>query len=301
MSLRSDFGSVSDKRVPDNAKYRGVQTRLDTGASASKRPPAMPAAVVAQRRNEEFKRIRPSTLSRLIQEHQEEGFESIFNHVESCDDGASRSSLKPSISIAKSRAAGSVASVAGSVVSVIQSDVGLAESRNLVLLDLREPEEYERCRLPFAISYPAPKLNRDQIIPELYACKRDKTKLLVVYHTNDTTTATIATLLVQKGWESVYALSGGFEEMVCSYSEVLDGEVPQRTMRPNTSSTVRSGSGGSVQSAPRMPGEIRRGNSIPRRTNSSSGRSASPSSVSGSVRSSAIRANSVQSSGRFRA
>jgi hypothetical protein len=162
MSLRSDFGSVSDKRVPANPKYQGVQTRLDTGASLSKRPPAMPASAhaVAQRRDEEFKRIKPATLSRMIQEQQEEGCESIFNLGGAGDDAASQSSMRLSNSAApgaKSQAAGSVFSVAGSVLSVVDSDTCVAESRNLVLLDLRGPEDYEKCRLPFAISYPAQK------------------------------------------------------------------------------------------------------------------------------------------------
>lgn len=293
MAMRSDFGNVSDKRVPANAKYQGVQTRLDTGASASKRPPAMPAAAQAQRFDEDFKRIRPATLSRLIEEQQEEGRESIFNLAPERDDAASQSSIRCSIPVPpKSRAAGSVASMAGSVLSVIESDACVADSRNLVLLDLREQDDYERCRIPFAISYPSAKINRDQFIPELQRCKRDKGKVLVVYHTNDSTTAAVATLLVRKGWESVHALSGGFEEMVSSYPEILDGDVPERklTSRPESGSIARARSGN--QRASRLPGEIRRGSSVPRRA-MGSGRSASPCSTGGSLRSASGRASSV--------
>jgi len=94
----------------------------------------------------------------------------------------------------------------------------------LVLLDLREPDAYERCHLPLAMSYPAQKINRDQFPPELHRCKRDASKLLVVYHDNDQTTAHVAQLLVQKGWDTVHALNGGFEEMEKHYPEVLEGE-----------------------------------------------------------------------------
>lgn len=292
MSSRSDFGSISDKRVPVSAKYQGVQSRLDTGASASKRPPAMPPNARAQLLNEDFKRIRPATLSRLVQEQQEEGLESVFNLADDDDrnDRASQSSMRVARPTpAKSHAAGSVASMVGSVVSVVAADASVAE-RKMVLLDLRDVEDYERCRLPSAISYPAAKINRDQIIPELHKCKRDTSILLVVYHRNDTATAAIATLLARKGWESVHALSGGFEEMVSSYPEILDGDVPDRTMssRPDTGCTVQSRSGYSQQSAPRIPGEIRRGGSMPRRSPGSV-RAASPSSRSASVRSSSVR------------
>jgi len=121
-----------------------------------------------------------------------------------------------------------VNSVAGSVVSVVSSDATVDETRDLVLLDLREPEEFEKCRLPLAVNYPATKINRDQFCPELQRCRRDPSKLLVVYHADDASTAGVATLLVQKGWENVHALSGGFEEMADSYPEVLDGEIPER-------------------------------------------------------------------------
>jgi len=292
MSLRSDFGEMPDRRVPGSSKFQGVQTRLDTGASASKRPPALPSSVQAQRRNEEFKRIRTRTLSRLVQEHQEEGFESVLNLAEDedRDDCASQSAVRASKPVpAKSLACASVASMPGSVVSVVAADAGAPE-QNFVLLDLREPEEYEKCHLPFAISYPAAKINRDQFIPELQRCKRDHSILLVVYHTNDSMTAAIATLLVRKGWESVHALSGGFEEMASSYPEILDGEVPARVMSsiPEAGCTVRSRSGGSSQSASRVPGEIRRASSIPRRSTGSV-RSASPSARPASGRSSSVR------------
>merc|ERR1711879_516102 len=92
----------------------------------------------------------------------------------------------------------SVSSVAGSVLSVINSDITVSESRDLILLDLREADEFEKCHLPLADSYPATKINRDQFSADLHRCKRDPSKLLVVYHTNDQQTSAIATLLVQK-------------------------------------------------------------------------------------------------------
>lgn len=285
MSLRSDFGYVPNQKVPQNVKYTAVQTRLDTGASASKRPPAMPSSLQAQRRNEEFKRIQPATLARMIQDHQEDALESVFNLVEERDDGRSQSSVRASKAApAKSRAAGTVASVAGSVLSVIHSDTNVDEARKLVLLDLREPEEYAKCRLPFAVSYPAPKINRDQFIPELHRCKRDHSKTLVIYHSNDSTTANLATLLLRKGFESVHVLSGGFEEMVSSYPELLDGDVPEPTSRPPTGSTRSS-------SVPRLPGEIKRGESIPRRAGTGSRSSSLRSSDAGSVRSASVRSS----------
>eukprot|EP00928_Gymnodinium_smaydae_P086986 TRINITY_DN71355_c0_g1_i1.p1 TRINITY_DN71355_c0_g1~~TRINITY_DN71355_c0_g1_i1.p1 ORF type:complete len:248 (-),score=49.29 TRINITY_DN71355_c0_g1_i1:77-820(-) len=245
--MKSSFGNPSDKRVPENKKYSHIASSIDTGASA-KKVSASSSAATARRRDEIFKRIKPATLVRLLSERQV--CESVYALGSDPGDARSASSVvaskaapitAPSMAAAASRAPASVASigsVAGSVVSIIESDVTASEARDLVILDLREPEEYSRCHVPTAESYPAPLLNRDQFSADLHRCKRDPSKLLVVYHSNDQTTASAATLLVQKGWESAHALSGGFEELVQSYAEVLEGDPPAR---PETGSTVRSG------------------------------------------------------------
>lgn len=235
--MKSTFGTL-DKKVPENKKYAHIQSSIDTGASAKKQQ-LVSSAATARHRDEIFKRIRPATLVRLLQER--EVCESVYALGPGNDaaDGRSASSVAaakagpapPATSVA------SMGSVAGSVVSIVDSDTTVDESRDLVLLDLREPEQFERCRLPLAVNYPAAKINRDQFTPELHRCKRDLSKLLVVYHESDQSTAGVATLLAQKGWETVHVLSGGFDELVQSYPEVLDGEVPER---PETGATTRS-------------------------------------------------------------
>lgn len=251
--MKSSFGSVSDKRVPESKRYAHIGSSIDTGAS-SRRASAPTSSQTAKRRDEIFKRIKPSTLVRLLQERSvtetvyamgaDEGPGGSASSVVALRGGGVPAGPAPS-SAARGGGHASVASVgsmAGSVLSVIESDATVSDSRDLVLLDLREPEQFGQCHLPLAESYPAPKINRDQFSPDLHRCKRDPSKLLVVYHNDDASTAGIATLLVQKGWESVYALSGGFEEMAESYAEVLEGEVPER---PTTGGTTRGSVSGS--------------------------------------------------------
>jgi len=259
MNQKGSFGPPSDKKVPQSKKYANVKSSIDTGASASKTV-TVPTATVIKRRDEIFKRIRPATIVSLLQERNVS--ESVFS-LGGDDDarpgapaGADLCSVMSAAvpsQAAASRAAGSVpasvapsmASMAGSVLSVIETDMTIDEARDLVLLDLREPEEFQRCHLPLATSYPAQLINRDQVSPELHRCKRDSSKLLVIYHTNDQTTAAVAALLVQKGWENAHALSGGFDELVENYPEVLEGDVPER---PATGSTVR---GSTARTAPK--------------------------------------------------
>lgn len=244
-AMKSGFGNPMDKKVPESKKYAHVTSSIDTGASA-KHVSVPSAGATAKRRDEIFKRIKCSTLVRFLSERQVT--ESVYALGSDAGDARSTSSVvaskalvtlsSPSV-VAKAPASiASVASVPGSVLSIINSDITVSEARDLVLLDLREPEEFARCHLPLAESYPATKLNRDQFHPDLMRCKRDPSKLLVVYHSNEQTTAAAATLLVQKGWETVHALNGGFEEMAQSYAEVLEGELPER---PETGSSGRTG------------------------------------------------------------
>jgi len=239
--MKSSFPTI-DKKVPESRKYAHVGSNIDTGASA-KNQSIVSASATAKKRNEVFKRIRPATLAGLLEERQVNESVYALGSVAEEGDGVSVSSVKASkapgtVVPPTVMTAATCASTPGSVISVCDTDTTVDQARDLVLLDLRDENLYDQCRLPLAVSYPATKINRDQFTPELHRCKRDNSKLLVVYHTNDATTAGVATLLAQKGWENVHALSGGFEEMVSSYPEVVEGEVPER---PGTGSTTATG------------------------------------------------------------
>jgi rhodanese-related sulfurtransferase len=49
--------------------------------------------------------------------------------------------------------------------------LGLNDATTFLLLDLREPEEYEQWRIKESINYPAANIARDKMIPELYRFK----------------------------------------------------------------------------------------------------------------------------------
>jgi rhodanese-related sulfurtransferase len=235
--MKSSFPAL-DKKIPESKRYANAKSSIDTGATASKQS-VVSASATAKRRNEVFKRIRAQTLVRLLGEREVNetvyALGSVAEEGENCSVSSVKASKAPGTVITTMTSA-TCASVPGSVVSVVDTDTTIDEARDLVLLDLRDDSEYQRCRLPLAISYPAAKINRDQFVAELIRCKRDVSKLLVVYHSSDQTTAGVATLLAQKGWDNVHALSGGFEEMVSSYPEVLEGEVPDRPGTGNTTS-----------------------------------------------------------------
>lgn len=89
-----------------------------------------------------------------------------------------------------------------------QSDDG-----GLLVLDVRDSDEFDRCHIRQAKSYPKQLIAHDKISAELYTFKTKLSKRLVIYDGDDKSTAKVATMLVEKGFANVYALSGGFEEV----------------------------------------------------------------------------------------
>ena len=46
---------------------------------------------------------------------------------------------------------------------------------------MRDPEDYNLWRIKESISYPAPNLSRDKLIPELFRFKNKPDKLIIIY------------------------------------------------------------------------------------------------------------------------
>jgi len=112
------------------------------------------------------------------------------------------------------------------VVSIITNDAQpLKTQDDILVLDVRPQEKFNKCHIQHAISYEKKRLMQDQITPDLYAFKQASNKKLVVYDTDDKTTSEVATLLVNKGWCNVFSLTGGFEETVATYAEICEGQL----------------------------------------------------------------------------
>ena len=80
-----------------------------------------------------------------------------------------------------------------------------------MLLDLRDPEEYEFWRIKEAICYPAANISRDKMIPELYRFKNKADKLIIVYMNDERKGCAAANLFAEKGYDNIFLLSGGIE------------------------------------------------------------------------------------------
>eukprot|EP00349_Pseudokeronopsis_sp_Brazil_P005951 CAMPEP_0202967604 /NCGR_PEP_ID=MMETSP1396-20130829/12523_1 /ASSEMBLY_ACC=CAM_ASM_000872 /TAXON_ID= /ORGANISM="Pseudokeronopsis sp., Strain Brazil" /LENGTH=157 /DNA_ID=CAMNT_0049692831 /DNA_START=303 /DNA_END=776 /DNA_ORIENTATION=+ len=112
-----------------------------------------------------------------------------------------------------------------SAVTYTTTQLGITENTKFLLLDLRDPEEYNLYRIKEAISYPAPNIGRDKMIPELFKFKNQPNKLIVVYMNDERKGTAMAQLFFEKGYENTYLLSGGIEQFMEDFPELCEGKV----------------------------------------------------------------------------
>ena len=124
-----------DRKVPRNKKYANVKGKLNTGKTVNQ-VSLLSNQQIARKRGEQFRRLKPSTLAKLIEElgTQESiydlgtGFEQDNFMNEDYEETKSVISEAPSM--------------AGSVITVATEALGLDSESEFLLLDLRELDEY---------------------------------------------------------------------------------------------------------------------------------------------------------------
>ena len=110
-----------------------------------------------------------------------------------------------------------------SAVTYATDMLGITANTSFLLLDLRDPEEYNLWRIKESINYPAPNIGRDKVIPELYRFKNQPDKLIIVYMFDERQGSQYAQLFSEKGYENVFLLSGGCEELLEKFSDLCEG------------------------------------------------------------------------------
>ena len=207
-----------EKRVPKNPKYEGVQSVIDSGKTI-KQVEILSNQNVAKRKGEIFHRIKPSTVARLLNEAGPK--ESIYDLNRDHEEVKDVDDNKSVYSIAHSMAASEF-----SVVTVNTEALGITENSEFVLLDLREPEEYEQYHIKEAISFPAPNITRDRILPEVFRLKNQTGKFIIVYTLDERSGVEAAKKFAERDYSNIYLISGGVEEFCKTFPQLVDGNPP---------------------------------------------------------------------------
>lgn len=200
-------------KIKINPKYALVQSRIDTGATARKAPPVISGRQLAKTRAEIFKRLKPGRVFEVVEafRNSQDANESVYDLIQSYS--------------ARSRNSEDQDDETRSVVSVVEStaDGSIASMGDFLLIDLRSEELFRTSHILFAKHYAGSNIIRDVFPPEMYKFKNKiKGKALVVYHSDEKLSSSHANLLVEKGWEEVWIITGGFEEFKLRYPEGVE-------------------------------------------------------------------------------
>lgn len=95
---------------------------------------------------------------------------------------------------------------------------------DFLLIDLREPEEYEQFHIREALNYPGTHIKRDKFLPQLYAYKNKESKIIVVYHFDEKRGIEYVNQMHEKGFDNLYLLNGGIEGFAQELQEGLEGK-----------------------------------------------------------------------------
>nr|CAG4718430.1 unnamed protein product [Naegleria fowleri] len=181
---------------------------------------------------EHFKRIKSTELMKLILLKMNSNKEGLAN-----EDEAKCPSESPKHSVISSQAFSSTISEAKTAVhqmdpilikSRLREDVSDAD--NLVLvLDVRDPEDFAKCHLQTAYSYPAATVNRtvNPFTFEMLSFKNHPQKKIVLYDRDEKIACPVANLLFEKGFDNIVVLTGGLQEFFQKHPNLIVGEVPK--------------------------------------------------------------------------
>jgi len=162
-----------------------MRSTIDTGASSSKFG-HVSNNVYLRRRDELFARLRPSHLLRWMDNGGN-------------DEGGNGGETKEG---------GNDENAAGGG--------GGTAADSILLLDLRDGDEFDACHLRHARNFPVVNLRRERYPPELFRARNRVGSIIVVYDLDERLAKPAATTFVEKGFENVYLLTGGLERFAAA-------------------------------------------------------------------------------------
>uniref|UniRef100_A0A3Q4B2M1 Rhodanese domain-containing protein n=1 Tax=Mola mola TaxID=94237 RepID=A0A3Q4B2M1_MOLML len=262
MSHKRSIGSYMKKTVPKNAKYQHVKTRLDTGCSLTKYMEKMEEIQKNYRyqKDEIFKRLKATTFAQLVNSL------SVVSDADleclSIPTSASPRASLPTDHRDAGDARENCPTARSTLLSVISGMGELNVNRNdqkaikepvvspepvdrpypdcpYLLLDVRDRDQYDRCHIISAYSFPIATLSRtmNPYTKEVLEYKNAAGKMIIVYDEDERIAIQAATTMCQRGFENLFMLSGGLKVLARKFPEgMTTGSIPPSCLSPPTSS-----------------------------------------------------------------
>uniref|UniRef100_A0A8D3C4F3 Centrosomal protein 41 n=1 Tax=Scophthalmus maximus TaxID=52904 RepID=A0A8D3C4F3_SCOMX len=225
-----------DKRIPRNAKYQHVKTRLDTGCSLTKYMERLEEIKrnYRYRADEIFKRLKVTTFAQLILQvaSVSELNDDVDSHgPEGKKNGFINKPLTPRsvVSGVGERGLDRKSQKTESEVSSFKLADRPYPDCPYLLLDVRDRDQYDCCHIISAHSFPITKLSRtmNPYTKEVLEYKNAAGKIIIVYDEDERIASQAATIMCERGVENLFMLSGGLKVISQKFPEgMTTGSLP---------------------------------------------------------------------------
>lgn len=103
---------------------------------------------------------------------------------------------------------------------------GAAYEKPYLLIDVRESDQFQTCRLLQARSFPIAYMKRDQTLREFHSFKNREGYLIILYCDDERVSCEAAKMLVDRGTDNIFVLTGGLADFAPEYPHFVEGVSP---------------------------------------------------------------------------
>ena len=206
-TIAERYGMKQPLHYKPNDRYKNIKNVVYTGPTM-KNALKLSSSMIYKQRSELFKRIKPSMMVKLIVASQNKSIKEVNENEYDYEQKVKKPKEIDLDNILSNK---------------IKSTSEELSEIDFIIVDLREEKEYHKCHIKNAISYPSSLISQDHFLKEMYTIKNKPNSIIIVYHKDDKTGASVSDLLILKGFENIYMISGGFYDFSFSYPEYMIG------------------------------------------------------------------------------
>ena len=100
----------------------------------------------------------------------------------------------------------------------------LSGTSAILLLDLRDPEQYKLSHIKGSINFPSPNIARDKFIMKIWEFKNKEEKIIIIYHEDEKKVIEAAELLVEKEFANIFIMANGFDAFADENPDFIEGK-----------------------------------------------------------------------------
>lgn len=112
--------------------------------------------------------------------------------------------------------------------------------QNYLIVDVRDMDDYNICHIRTASCVSGPMMRSDRFPLDFYFYKNREGTVIILYCDEEKESTECATLLINKGYDNVFLLTGGLKEFGTEYPFYIEGDLPKFRTKTTSQSSRRS-------------------------------------------------------------